>query len=264
MQLLLWILVKTKQYVYMKDIFSVKDKVVIVTGAAKGNGKAIADGFVKAGSIVLYIDILDAVKDNAKLDKTGRSKSYIVDLTNERQVSQSINSIGQVDTLVNNAGISLAPDTKDSHTNWDKTIGINLTSVYELSRLVADIMIQNKGGSIINITSISSYLGSVGNPSYHASKGGVRYLTKSLAADYGKYNIRANNLCPGYINSDMTSESYMDETKRKIVSERTMLGRWGRSNDLVGTCIFLASDASSYITGSDILVDGGLINKGFD
>ena len=248
----------------MKDIFSVKDKIVVVTGAAKGNGKTIADSFVRAGSIVCYIDLLDAVRDNAKVDKTGRSKSYIVDLTNENQVFQFIESLKNVDVLIKNAGITLSPDESNKLANWNRTISVNLTTVYNLSRQIAELMIRNRGGSIISITSISSYLGSAGNPSYHASKGGLRYLTMSLAADYARFNIRVNNICPGYMKTDMTKNSYLDENKRKIISDRTMLGRWGESQDLVGACMFLASEASSYVTGSDILVDGGLINKGLD
>ena len=248
----------------MLDIFSVKDKVVIVTGAAKGNGKTIADGFVRAGSIVYYIDVLDSVIDHPKYDKTKRSKSVVVDLNNENKVLNFIKLLEHVDVLVNNAGTTMPADKKDSLKNWEKTLNINLKVVYQLSRLIGEKMVKNRSGSIINITSISSYLGSSGNPSYHASKGGVRFLTKALASDYGKYNVRVNNLCPGYIKTDMTIGSYADKNKQKIISDRTMLRRWGESDDLVGTCIFLASDASSYMTGSDIIVDGGLINKGFD
>jgi len=248
----------------MIDFFSVKDKVIIVTGAAKGNGKVIADGFVSAGAIVYYVDLLDGVLLNIKIDKTHRSKAFIIDITDTAQLDKFIKPLKAIDVLVNNAGIALPPDDKQTLGNWDKTIQVNLTAVYDLSRKVAEIMKDLSGGSIINITSISSYMGSVGNPSYHASKGGVRHLTKSIAADYGEYNIRANNICPGYIHTDMTKASYSDRVKRKRISKRTMLGKWGKSEDLLGACIFLASNASSYITGSDILVDGGLINKGFD
>jgi len=248
----------------MKENFSVKDKVVVVTGAAKGNGKAIADGFVDAQSVVYYLDLLDSVLEHPKRDKTGRSIAQVIDLSYLDKVFEFINTIGKVDILVNNAGIALPSDSIKLTENWEKTIKINLTAVYNISRSVVDKMIETDGGSIINITSISSFLGSQGNPSYHASKGGLKYLTRSLAADYGKYNIRVNNVCPGYIETDMTNKSFQDKHKNRLISDRTMLGRWGKSKDLVGACIFLGSDASSYITGSDILVDGGLINKGFD
>jgi len=244
-------------------MFSVKDKTIIVTGAAKGNGKAIADGFVNAGSVVYYVDLLDGVLTNVKIDKTHRSKAFILDITDTAQLDKFINPIIKVSALVNNAGITLPSDDSQSLKNWDKTIRVNLTAVYDLSRKVAEKMKYLGGGSILNITSISSYMGSVGNPAYHASKGGVRHLTKSIAADYGKYNIRANNICPGYFNTDMTNKTYSDINKHEMILKRIMLGKWGESDDLVGACIFLVSDASSYITGSDILVDGGLINKGF-
>jgi NAD(P)-dependent dehydrogenase (short-subunit alcohol dehydrogenase family) len=248
----------------LKELFSVKDKIVMVTGAAKGNGKIIADGFVQSGAIVYYVDVLDTVKTNIEFDQSGRSKAFIIDLTEQDEIFRMINSIDVIDVLVNNAGVALPVDGSGKSENWNKTININLNAVYELSRSVCELMKKNNGGSIINITSISSFLGSAGNPSYHASKGGLKYLTKSIAADYGHYNIRVNNLCPGYIKTDMTQGSFSDEKRREIISSRTMLGRWGESSDLLGACIFLSSDASTYVTGTDILVDGGLINKGFD
>jgi NAD(P)-dependent dehydrogenase (short-subunit alcohol dehydrogenase family) len=248
----------------MKRNFLVKDKIVVVTGAAKGNGKAIADGFVDAGSIVYYLDLLESVLENINRDKTGRSIAKVIDITNNDEIFNYINNIEHIDILINNAGVALPVDKINLNQNWNKTLEVNLTSLYNVSRYVAEKMKQSGGGSIINITSISSFLGSSGNPSYHASKGAVKYLTRSFAADYGKYNIRVNNVCPGYIETEMTQKSYKDLQKRKMISKRTMLGRWGKSEDLIGACIFLGSDESLYITGSDLLVDGGLINKGLD
>ena len=118
------------------------------------------------------------------------------------------------------------------------------------------------GGSIINITSIGSTLGFPGNPSYGASKGGLRVLTKALANDLGDENIRVNNLAPGYIRTDMTEISFKDERKNKARLQRMLLGRWGEITDLCGAAIFLASDASSHVTGTDLFVDGGWTAKG--
>mgnify|MGYP001274054315 FL=1 len=119
-----------------------------------------------------------------------------------------------------------------------------------------------KGGSIINVTSLGSVLGFPDNPSYVSSKGGLKMLTKSLAVDLGKKGIRVNNLLPGYMKTAMTKKSFMNKDLKEERDKRIIINRWGNSTDLIGPCIFLASDSSSYITGSDILVDGGWIAKG--
>jgi len=123
-------------------------------------------------------------------------------------------------------------------------------------------MKKNKSGSIINITSLNAELAFPNNPAYVASKGGLKMLSKALARDWGIYGIRVNNLGPGYIKTDMTEASFNNKTTRKEREERTMLGRWGEVDDLIGPCVFLASDASEYITGQDIYIDGGWLGKG--
>ena len=122
--------------------------------------------------------------------------------------------------------------------------------------------LMKKGGSIINVTSLGSVLGFPDNPSYVSSKGGLKMLTKSLAVDLGKKGIRVNNLLPGYMKTAMTKKSFMNKDLKEERDKRIIINRWGNSTDLIGPCIFLASDSSSYITGSDILVDGGWIAKG--
>ena len=123
-------------------------------------------------------------------------------------------------------------------------------------------MKEKRSGSIINITSLGAELGFPGNPSYVASKGGLKQLGKAMAVDLAQYNIRVNNVCPGYFKTDMTRKSYNDPHLREARNKRIMLGRWGNPSDLVGPCIFLASEAASYITGIDLLVDGGWVAKG--
>lgn len=243
------------------DIFSVSGKKVLVTGAARGNGKAIADGFADAGASVFYLDATSDVINNINVLNDSNHQAYQVDITEIDQLRSTLDVIGDIDVLVNNAGITLSQDSSPDH--WEKTLSVNLSAAYNLCQLVRDGMIRRGGGSIINITSISAHMGSSGNPSYHASKGGLRYMSKGLAADLGQFNIRVNCICPGYINTNMTKFSFNDEERHKNIKSRTMLNRWGESSDLIGTSIFLASDASSYITGSDIMVDGGLVNKGF-
>ena len=143
---------------------------------------------------------------------------------------------------------------------FERTLHINLTAPYACCLAARPFM--RAGGSIINVTSIGSVLGMPGNPAYGAAKGGLRLLTKSLALDYGAAGIRVNALAPGYIETDMTAKSFADPAAHERRRAHTCLGRWGKVEDLVGTAIFLASDASSYITGQDLFVDGGWTAKG--
>ncbi len=234
---------------------------MLVTGAARGNGKAIADGFVNVGATVIYLDSNKDILTNIKPDGANAHQVFVADITDNIQMEGVLKEVGDIDVLVNNAGITL--NQKNSPNYWKETLNVNLTAAYYLCQLVSDGMGRRGGGSIINITSISAHMGSAGNPSYHASKGGLRYMSKALAADLGKLNIRVNCICPGYINTNMTQFSFTDTDRHENIKSRTMLDRWGESSDLIGASVFLASDASSYITGSDIMVDGGMINKGF-
>ncbi len=246
----------------MKDIFSIKDKIVVITGASGGIGNAIATGFAENESIVYGIDL--KIPKNQK--KLSNIFYYKCDITKQKQFSKICKTIfkkhNRIDVLVNCAGISLPlekPHQKYSQTNWLKTIEINLTASFYCTQSVIPYMIKNHDGSIINITSINAELGFPRNPSYVASKGGLKMLGKSFAKDWGSYGIRVNNIGPGYIKTNMTKKTYSNKTIKKQREMHTMLGRWGLPEDLVGPCIFLASAASNYITGQDIYVDGGWI-----
>jgi NAD(P)-dependent dehydrogenase (short-subunit alcohol dehydrogenase family) len=227
-------------------MFSVKNKVVIVTGSSGGNGSAIVKGLEKLGAIV----------------EGGDLPSYDITTDKHRKllVQQALNHTGKIDGLINCAGITRGNNVFDyDDEDWENTYQVNLKAPFELSREVARYM-KNSGGSIINITSLNSELGFPNNPAYVAMKGGLKQLTKSLAVDLGKYNIRVNNVGPGYIKTNMTKQGW--KNNRKEIEDRTILGRWGRPEDLVGTIVFLLSSASSYITGQDIYVDGGYLTKG--
>lgn len=250
------------------DLFSLSNKVAIVTGAARGNGKAIAKGFLETGATVYFIDILKKELLKTIKEINNRNAKYIVaDITNkndlEKIVARVYNEHGKIDILVNNAGITISePSESYSQKSWDKTYKVNLKAAFQLSQMVAKHMIKQKSGVIINITSIGAERGFPNNPAYAAFKGGLKQLSKALANDWAKYNIRVNNLTPGYIKTNMNKKSWEDPALRKERTQKTMIGRWGDPDDLVGPAIFLASDASSYITGHDLYVDGGWLSKG--
>tara|TARA_R110000824_G_scaffold333971_2_gene520502 strand:+ start:882 stop:1568 length:687 start_codon:yes stop_codon:yes gene_type:complete len=227
-------------------MFSVKDKTIIVTGAKGGNGSAISDGLEEYGATVVRADLPRYnVRNPIQLDML---------------VAKALQYDNRIDGLVNCAGITRGNDLFEyTDKDWEDTYEVNLKAPFELSRKVAKHM-KEHGGSIINITSLNSELGFPNNPAYVAMKGGLKQLTKSLAVDLGKYNIRVNNVGPGYIKTNMTKQGWEDN--RKEIEDRTILGRWGEPEDLVGTIVFLLSSASSYITGQDIYVDGGYLTKG--
>mgnify|MGYP001334205297 CR=1 FL=1 len=243
-----------------KNIFSLKNKVVIITGGGRGIGQYLSEKFAKLDAKVFSIDKQFTKKPIKNLS------NIECDITNQVEFKNICNKIikqkKRIDVLINNAGISIANKEKGkiySQQKWDETIRINLTAHFTCSQQVIQFMKRQKSGSIINITSINAELGFPRNPSYVASKGGLKMLGKALAKDWGKYGIRVNNLGPGYIKTDMTSKTFSNKKLRQERAMHTMLGRWGEIHDLVGPCIFLASDASKYVTGQDLYVDGGWI-----
>ena len=247
----------------MDDIFSVKNKIIVITGAGRGIGYFLANELSKRSAIVYAID-----KTFSKKNEGNYYFQKKCDITNKTQFQKICKNIlkvnGKIDVLINNAGITLPNNSSKDYPleNWKKTIDVNLTGAFVCSQIIAKIMKKQFTGSIINITSINAELGFPNNPAYVASKGGLRMLTRSLAKDFGKYGVPVNNLGPGYIITEMTKNSYHNKKSRMIRKKHTLLGRWGDVTDLVGPCIFLASDASGYVTGQDIYVDGGWLANG--
>lgn len=227
---------------FIDNLFSLKDKSIVITGGSNGNGKAIYDALLKCDANVYNFDI-----------------EFGIDITNKNKMNSLFQQIGNVDVLINNAGISCGGYSEES---WDRTYEVNLKSVYNLMKIVCEKMKNNGGCSIINITSLNAEMAFPDNPSYVAMKGGLKQLTKAFALDYGKYGIRANNVGPGYIKTRMTEKSWNDFSMQEERTKRTMLGRWGVPEDLVGVIIFLSSNASSYVTGQDFYIDGGWLSKG--
>jgi len=250
----------------MNDLFSINDKVVLITGAGRGIGRSLAQNMARLGSFVYCFDI--AFPNEVELNLNNNLFEVKCDVTNTKKFQRLCKEVyrkhGRIDALVNNVGVTFPKDKDQPYDEkkWSDTLKINLTVAFNCTQIVLEYMMKNKKGSIVNITSINAELGFPNNPAYVASKGGLKMLGKSFARDYGIYGIRVNNLGPGYFKTTMNKKSWENKKLRKMRTSRTMLGRWGEPEELVGPCIFLISDASSYITGHDLYVDGGWLSSG--
>ena len=238
-------------------MFDIRGKNIIITGSGKGIGLQLANGISEQGANVIRID-----KNFKKKNKNFCDFKF--NLENLEKISKLVKTIHKkfyrIDGLINNAGVTF--HNSFSIQKVYKTININLISSFELTKKICPIMAKNKFGSIINITSLGADFGFSDNPSYQMSKAGLKQLTKSIAMDWGKKGIRCNNIKPGYIESGMTKKSKKKGSSYKKRLERMIIPRWGLPADIVGAAIFLMSNESSYITGTDIVVDGGWSIKG--
>jgi len=252
---------------YLETIFSLSGKVAVVTGAAGGLGEPIAVSLANAGAKVY---LLDRDSENIKVIEEDlvnddlEAEAFYVDLTKKGDIEGFVtyvkNKQEKIDILINAAGVTFPDDFFEySDENWDKTYKVNLLAPYLLSKGLARYM---NRGSIINITSINAELAFPNNPAYVTFKSALKGLTKSLALELGKYGIRVNNVGPGYMRTKMTRESWSNTEIFEERKKKTMLGRWGEAEDLLGAIVFLASDSSSYITGQDLYIDGGWTAKG--
>jgi len=245
---------------YIDSLFSLKGKVAIVTGCSRGIGAAIARSFLLAGANVIGLARSNAPEGNdvrlvycqCDVNDINTFKSLCINV---------IKRFGRLDILVNAAGITQSdPSEEGRYLAFMNTVEVNLTAAYKCSDIAFKYM--SEGGSIINVTSIGSFQGFPENPGYVASKGGLRLLTKALAIDYAVRGIRVNNLAPGYVESDMTRKSFQDPVRHEERLSRMTIKRWGTVEDIAGVAVFLASNASNYMTGADIVVDGGWTSKG--
>ena len=267
-----YLLIRFPTYImsYLDELFGLRGKIAVVTGASRGLGRAIAEALARAGASVILVSANPERLDEASaaLQAAGLSAtSHCCDLADKAQISALIDAVrtnpGRVDILVNAAGITEGhalfeyPDEV-----WERTLQVNLTAAFQLARGLAPLMVAQQSGSIINVTSLNAERGFPGNPAYVASKGALKQLSKSLAVDLAPYGIRVNTIGPGYFHTDMNSRSWNDPERREQRSSRTLLGRWGEPEDLAGAVIFLASAASAYVTGQDLYVDGGWLTKG--
>ena len=251
------------------EMFSLKGKSGIVTGAGSGIGKAIAKGVVQAGA-----EIVIAGRNKERLEKVveelrpfgGPVVSIQTDISKMEDikglVDRTLKEFEKIDFLFNNAGIvRRAPSEDFTEKDWDETIDINLKGPFFLAQAVARVMIsQKRKGKIINTSSLRAIQGGKQVPAYTASKGGLAQLTKSMADDWAKYNILVNAIGPGWVNTELTERYRQDKERFAEMTSRIPLGRWADPDDLIGAAIFLASDASDYITGQTIFVDGGWLS----
>jgi len=244
------------------EAFSLKGKVAIVTGANQGLGMGYAVAFAKAGADIYIPHLTDDVSEVKELiEETGQKVAFIQgDLTDKdyikRVVDGCITQYGKIDILVNNAGVGIFGDFLHySDQAWEKVIDINLNSVYYLSHLVVQEMVKRRAGKIINIASALAFTADKNCPPYTTSKHAIVGLTKVFANEAGQYNIQTNAIAPGFLQTEMT-KNFDDHFYNKI-NDRIPAGRWGVAADLMGAAVFLASDASNYINGWTINVDGG-------
>lgn len=250
----------------MKDLYG---KTVIVTGGASGIGRTTALSFLEMGSNVVVADIDEYLGTELIKDLSNDRLFFVhTDVSDEEScrqlISKTLIRFGDLDILINNAGIEIVTPLHEMHIEqWDKIFSVNLKGVFMCSKHALKFMVDNNKGVIINTCSVSGLIAWPKIPAYNATKGGVLQLTKSMALDYSKNNIRVNCICPGIIDTPLNDKSFVENNSKEINLVRaekeklSPLGRLGNTQDVANAMLFLASDMSSYITGTSLVVDGG-------
>ena len=246
--------------------FSLAGKVAIVTGASRGIGRAIAVGFAEAGADVAVAarnesDLETLVEEIEPLGR--RALAVPTDVTDrdalQNLVDRTVAELGGLDILVNNAGgsrftsplVALRPE------GWDKVIKLNLDSVFHATQIGAQAMLANGGGSIIQMSSVAGIDGAPTLSFYSAAKGGVRLMTQAVAKELAQAGVRVNSIAPGWVATDLNAAMRSDESLQNFVESTIPMGRFGDVDEIVGAAIYLASDASSFVTGATLVIDGG-------
>jgi NAD(P)-dependent dehydrogenase (short-subunit alcohol dehydrogenase family) len=248
-----------------KELFHLTDKIAIVTGGGSGIGRRVAMAFSEFGAKLLIADIdqkaADLVVSEIK-SKGGEAIAIRMDVTHPEEVHEMVhtaaNTFGRIDILFNNAGISIrGPAESFSLEDWNKVIAVDLTGMFICAQAVGKVMIKQGRGKIINTASVSAKLGHPGNLAYAAAKHGVVGMSKVMAVEWGKYGVSVNCIGPGVINTPMTMKAFSDTEKYQELVRKVPLGRLGEPGDLIGAAVFLASEASNYVTGQTIYIEGG-------
>ncbi|TWO92896.1 dihydroanticapsin 7-dehydrogenase [Bacillus velezensis] len=245
------------------------DKTVLITGGASGIGYAAVQAFLNQEANVVVADI-DEAQGEAMIRKENNDRLHFVqtDITDElacqNAIRSAVDKFGGLDVLINNAGIEIvAPIHEMELSDWDKVLNVNLTGMFLMSKHALKYMLKSGKGNIINTCSVGGVVAWPDIPAYNASKGGVLQLTRSMAVDYAKHNIRVNCVCPGIIDTPLNEKSFLENnegTLEEIKKEKAKVNpllRLGKPEEIANVMLFLASDLSSYMTGSAITADGG-------
>lgn len=239
-------------------------KVALITGAARGQGETEARLFAQEGAKVVLTDVLveQGQQVAASIQSGGGEATFVqLDVSNPEEwtevVRHTVQTYGRLDILINNAGIAQRAGLQETTVaDWDRLMDINLKGVFLGMQHAIPAMLESGGGSVINISSTSGIVGFPGGTAYHSAKGGVRLLTKATAAEYAKQGIRVNSIHPGLIETPMTDN--MAAEREALLLERTPMGRKGQPIEIAYGALFLASDESSFMTGSELVIDGGM------
>lgn len=247
------------------ELFDLKGKTALVTGASKGLGRAMAIGLAKAGA-----DLALCARDAGGLSETRddalrlgvRAETFRMDVLSEPSVRDAVDAalaaFGAIDILVNNAGVNVRKPVLDlSAEEWDRVLDTNLKGYFLVAREVGRHMVARRSGKIINVSSIFGAVGMNNQLAYASSKGGVVQMTKVMAIEWAPHNVQVNAIGPTYFETPLVAALRNDPERFRFINERTPMGRWGQPEELEGTVIFLASKASDFITGQTIYVDGG-------
>lgn len=248
------------------ELFSLEGKVALVTGASRGIGRSVALGFAEAGAdVAVAARTVEDLETLAKeIDGLGRrSLTVETDVRErdqiERMIRTTVDELGRLDILVNNAGGSnfSAPVLGLRPQGWDKIISLNLDSVFHATQLGAQAMLESGGGSIIQMSSVAGIEAAPGLSMYSAAKGGVRLFTASVAKELAASGVRVNCIAPGWIDTPLNEWMTSDEGTLKEAEKMIPMGRIGRPEEIVGAAVYLASDASTFVTGTTLVIDGG-------
>ena len=243
--------------------FDLTGKVAMVTGAGRGIGRAIAEGLARHGARVVLTGRTETTLAEAATTIGERAIVQVADVSREADVLALRDAVlarcGRIDVLVNNAGINpiFRGIERISLEDWQSIIDINLTGTFLCCKHLGGVMVEQGNGSIINVSSVAGHVGLLRSVPYCASKGGVEMLTKALALDWAKRGVRVNTLAPGWVDTDLTHELLEHDTHGKRLLDHTPMGRFATAGDMVGAAVFLASEASAYMTGQSLLIDGG-------
>ena len=253
---------------HIKELFELKDKVAIITGGGRWLGAQMAEGFAQAGaSLVLCSRKAAACEDTAqRLSSEYGIKAIALgcDVTNQADVKNvvqtAVDTFRKIDILVNNSGATWGAPVQDMPLDaWNKVMNVNVTGTFLMSQEAGKHMIQQKSGKIINTCSLFSYLGGQWSPAYAATKHGLAGFTKAYCDELAQFNIQVNGIAPGYFATDVTKDTRANPESNQRVLDHIPANRWGNIVDLMGTVVFLASDASNYVNGSLVNVDGGYL-----